>query len=239
MKLLSGLDVFWIQLTRDLESGGWESGVLPVAELLGQLHLTIRELGDLMNRLFTLFVRLESKAGSSAGRSEYLFGIDEGSSKTSIAAGSSASGVPERSEKQHSAVLIVLSASLRTCVLRWMSNRPEEFVSMFLEEKEFLPGGLLSLAAAENAPSSSSIFRSRSKSVDCMQSSQSSPMALSTEIIRELIAKLEKLATGTTKRLYIWPTLVVLCCLLPKDLKRAVQNMQVIFDKYKSTVCLD
>jgi hypothetical protein len=114
----------------------------------------------------------------------------------------------DKSEK-HSSLLLNISSPLRACILRWMYTYSSEFAAAFAETN---------MSDKRSSPN-----RSRSISVDSGQIILGRITLISQDAARDLLGKLEALATGTSKRLFLWPTITVMCFLLPSDTKRAVR----------------
>lgn len=112
---------------------------------------------------------------------------------------------------------------------RWMHTHPHELLSLLASDGKAL---VEQTSPAKGSPSSASSSQERVTLPQCMDVDHSAdsfcslptphPFAAS---IRQLLVKLDALATGTSKRLYITPTLAVMVCLLPIDLQRAVNQL--------------
>jgi len=200
------LNIFWQHFVLSLEHTDWDTGVFHVAEIMGYLSLTINELSENLSRIQKLFQNYLKHLTTVASNddSEVRF------FKCSC----------DKSEKQLKRLLLVISVPLRACIMRWMSTYASQFAALFAEATE----------RSISSPRKS--HRARSVSVDAGESQIAVSrryMIISTEVVNELLCKIEATATGTSKRLFLWPTLIVLCCLLPKDVKRAVRATTVSF----------
>ena len=197
------LEILWRHLSENIEESGWETGVWYQSEMLNYLVLTHKEISDLFVYIWGLFEKSGSKSGSIFKRN---------SSKNINLTKA------EKSDK-HSNLLIYLASGLRGCILRWISTYPNEYALMFAshistDEDRLNSPGVNQYDNNSNVGEDNTLENNRK-------------ITLPFHVIRAILTRLESLATGTTKRLYLWPTLTILSCLLPFDFKKAVSNIQV------------
>lgn len=200
------LNVFWEHLKINLEQTDWDDGVFHVCEVLGYLSLNVTALAENLRRLQRLF--------QSYLKSINILSVsDVVESSSCLAIYNEAS---YKTEKQLKRLLQVISVPLRACIWRWMCAHPSQFAALFAESD------------VESASPIRSKRRSLSVDADELQNFAAKKSSLITpDVVRELLAKLEATAGGTSKKLFLWPTIIILACLLPQDTKRAIRSLLV------------
>ena len=214
----SSLDTYWEFMERALSESNWERGVFHVSEMLVYLSLDAKSLSQLINKVWFVF---QSKIPEKKTAAEYFPVMTALKTAASFSASHTSeldgdeNSKADNSEK-YSTLLITLSPHLRGCILRWICSRSDEYIGLFQVEKTEEEHMLLHSRGKKGEVDWSSHYSSGSSS------SSGSRVCLPFDEIEYLLTKMEALATGITKRLFIWPTLVVFCCLLPVELRRAI-----------------